>query len=314
MVEARLSVVVPARNAERTLGRVLEALARELSADDEVLVVDDGSTDATVAVARAAGARLVHCRSTGSAGAARNAGWARARGDVVVFLDADAVVRRGWGEALRRSLAEHRGAVVGGARIPVGSNGWSWAAQLQVATPWLPQGEPRAAGSLPAFCLAVPRDAPIRWDETFGGEDGLFAVDALAAGLELVFDPRFAAVHDEYRTSFADVRAWHRRLAYGLARCGRVQHEGLRKRVLTRLPVHHFALARLPILWRRVRGDEELRRVFLRSLPHLVVCEWSLGIAALRWSVRRPPLRAPGAAPRAAARTRPDAAPPPAAT
>ena len=40
----------------------------------------------------------------------------------------------------------------------------------------------------------MPRTAPLRWDPSYGGEDGVFCADALAAGLELVFDPRFQAL------------------------------------------------------------------------------------------------------------------------
>jgi glycosyltransferase involved in cell wall biosynthesis len=46
-----VSVVIPAYNAERTIGRVLEALGAQDAPVDEVIVVDDGSTDATAEIA-----------------------------------------------------------------------------------------------------------------------------------------------------------------------------------------------------------------------------------------------------------------------
>jgi len=286
-----LSVVIPAYNAERTLPSVLAALRAQNPPIDEVIVVDNGSTDATAAIARRLGARLLQVEPPGQVGRARNRGWEAAAGAVVVFLDADAVVDPGWSAGLRRALAEFPGAIIGCARTLVGRNAWSWVAQLQVGTPWLPQGRPRPVRALPSFCVAVPRCVPLRWDETFGGEDGLFAADALQAGLQLVFDPRFHAVHDEYRETLADLRRWHRRFAYGMARCGPVQREGLHKRVLSRLPLHYFALVRLPIMYRRVRHDPGLRSRFLRLLPYLVIAEWMLGLSALRFALRRPPLR-----------------------
>jgi glycosyltransferase involved in cell wall biosynthesis len=286
-----VSVVVPARDSTRTLPRVLAALRDELGPDDELLVVDNGSTDDTVEIARSAGATVIEALPAGSVGRARNRGWDSAGNDVVVFLDADAIVVPGWREGLDRALREFPGALIGCARVPVGRNAWSWVAQLQVGTPWLPGSTPRRVASLPSFCLAAPRGLALRFDELFGGEDGLFSADAVALGLELVFDPRFAAVHDEYRDTFAAVRAWHRRLAFGMARCGAVQAEGLRKRVLTRLPLHYFLLARLPLMYRRLRGDDELRRRFVRLLPYFVVAEWALGLSALRYVGGRPPLR-----------------------
>ena len=312
---AGVTVVVPARDASRTLPQVLAALEDELEPVDELLVVDNGSVDGTVELARAASATVIEALPAGSVGRARNRGWDVATRDVVVFLDADAVVLPGWRRGLSEVLDEHPNAVVGCARVLVGRNAWSWVAQLQVGTPWLPQGSPRQVRSLPSFCLALRRDLPLRFDELFGGEDGLFAADATRLGLELVFDPRFAAVHEEYRDTFAAVRQWHRRLAFGMARCGPLQAEGIRKRVLSRVPVHYFVLARLPIMYRRVRGDAELRRRFRRLLPYLVVAEWALGLSALRYVVRRPPLCATGSTvPPAAAGSTRDAAPPTGAT
>ena len=292
MTTAPISVVVPARNAARTLPDLLDRLGHELLPDDELILVDDGSTDGTVDTARAGGAHVISSGGEGSVGRACNAGWDAARHETVVFLDADALVAPGWRDGVERAVAEFDGAVVGCARGLIGRNRWSWVAQLQVGTPWLPQGEPRRMRTLPSFCLVVPRDLPVRWDATFGGEDGLFAADVLATGRELVFDPRFYAVHAEYRDTFAQVRAWQRRLAYGMARCAPVHREGLYKRVLWRVPLHYFALLRLPRMYARLSTNDELRARFVRLLPWLVVAEWSLGLAALRYTVRRPPLRA----------------------
>jgi cellulose synthase/poly-beta-1,6-N-acetylglucosamine synthase-like glycosyltransferase len=139
--------------------------------------------------------------------------------------------------------------------------------------------------------MAVPRQAPLRWDESYGGEDGVFCVDALDAGLDLVFDPRFHAVHDHSRETFTDLRSQQRRLAYGLARVGAVQREGLHKRVLSRVPIHYFALVRLVPIHRRLRPYPELRARFLRLLPQMIVAEWALGASALRYAFKRPALR-----------------------
>ena len=57
---------------------------------------------------------------------------------------------------------------------------WGWVAHLQGETPSLPLGEPRTVPFLSSYCLAVPRDVPFRWDESYGGEDGVF-VEAVIA-------------------------------------------------------------------------------------------------------------------------------------
>jgi glycosyltransferase involved in cell wall biosynthesis len=285
------SVVIPARNAERTLGAVLASLGAQDPPPAEVIVVDDASTDRTSEIAEANRARVVRGSGVGYAGGARNEGWDHAVGDVVVFLDADAIPRPDWGAGIVRALAEYPGALIGCARTFDPTTAWGWVAYLQFETPYLPLGTPHQRRFVSSFCLAVPRDAPLRWDESYGGEDGVFSADALAAGLRLVFDPRFQARHDHGRETFHDLRGQQRRLAYGLARLGPVQKEGAHKRVLARFPIHYFALLRLPVIYRRIRPVPELRKQFIRHLPRLAVAEWTLGSSALRYALRPPPAR-----------------------
>jgi glycosyltransferase involved in cell wall biosynthesis len=289
------SVVIPAHNAERTLGAVLESIGSQEPAPAEIIVVDDASSDRTGEIAEAAGATVLRNEAPLLAGGARNRGWDAATGDVVVFLDSDAIPAPGWNAGLAAALEEFPHALVGTARTFAGRSSWGWVAHLQCETPYLPRGGPRDVRFLSSYCLAVPRDAPLRWDESYGGEDGIFSAQALAAGYRLVFEPRAVAHHDHQRASFRDLRRQQQRLAYGLSRIGAVQREGLHKRILARVPLHYFALVRLLFIWRRVRSIPELRRPFLANLHRLVLAEWTLGADAVRYAVRRPPLRGQGA-------------------
>jgi glycosyltransferase involved in cell wall biosynthesis len=289
-----ISVVIPAYNAERTIGKVIEALQAQEPPPAEIIVVDDGSTDGTAALAGRLGANVVRAEGNGYAGGARNRGWDAATGDVVVFLDSDSIPERRWGPALRRALGEFPGAVVGCARTFDARTAWGWVAHLQWETPYLPLGDPRRVRFVCSYCMAVPRHAPIRWDESYGGEDGIFCVDALEAGLDLVFDPRFHVLHDHEQESFRSLRRQQDRLAYSLARVGPVQTEARRKRILARIPVHYFALARLVAIDRRLKPLPELRTRLFRLLPRMVVAEWTLGLFALRYALRPPPIRGQG--------------------
>jgi len=101
---ATLSVVIPARDADVYLPRTLSALRAAAGGTDlDLIVVDDGSRDATARVARSHGSRVV---STGKRplgpGAARNLGVEHAAHDIVLFVDADVAVHR---DAIERMLA-----------------------------------------------------------------------------------------------------------------------------------------------------------------------------------------------------------------
>lgn len=84
----RISVVLPAKNEAEGLARTLPAL-REQWPQAEVIVVDDGSTDATAAVAAEHGARVLSAPYSMGNGAAIKRGARAATGEVIVFMDAD---------------------------------------------------------------------------------------------------------------------------------------------------------------------------------------------------------------------------------
>jgi glycosyltransferase involved in cell wall biosynthesis len=98
----QISVIVPAYNAERTIGQCLRSLERQTVPREryEVIVVDDGSNDGTAAeVAAFPGVQLVTQPNAGPA-AARNLGVQHARGDLVLFTDADCVPAEAWIERI----------------------------------------------------------------------------------------------------------------------------------------------------------------------------------------------------------------------
>jgi glycosyltransferase involved in cell wall biosynthesis len=100
--------VIPVRNGERYLAEALDSVLAQTQAPCDIVVVDDGSTDRTVAVAERYAPR-VRCVSQSPAGigAARNRGVAEAGGDHLAFLDGDDV----WPlQRLERQLAAFRAA------------------------------------------------------------------------------------------------------------------------------------------------------------------------------------------------------------
>ncbi|MFO7974727.1 MAG: glycosyltransferase [Candidatus Hydrogenedentota bacterium] len=100
-----LSVIVPARNEERNLPRLLASLAAQETRPHEIIVVDDGSTDRTAKVAQAQGAVVLQSKPLPEGWRGKTwscaQGAAAATGNIFLFLDADTFFEKG---GLRRIL------------------------------------------------------------------------------------------------------------------------------------------------------------------------------------------------------------------
>jgi glycosyltransferase involved in cell wall biosynthesis len=86
-----VTVIIPCFNQARYLRSAIESVHTQTHQPEEVIVVDDGSTDDTAAVAELMGARVLRQTNQGVS-ATRNAGLAQAQGELLVFLDADDVL------------------------------------------------------------------------------------------------------------------------------------------------------------------------------------------------------------------------------
>jgi glycosyltransferase involved in cell wall biosynthesis len=125
----RVSIIIPAFNAEQTIAECLEACLRQTWADCEIIVVDDGSTDRTGEIVQSfdrtgrtdrtdqkpicnlqsaiCNRNVLYFRQANKGpAAARNAGAAKATGDVLAFTDSDCVPRPDWIERLLEGFAE----------------------------------------------------------------------------------------------------------------------------------------------------------------------------------------------------------------
>jgi GT2 family glycosyltransferase len=103
----RISVIVPVYNDERSLGRCLGALTASCPPEAEIIVLDDGSTDGSAAVADRPGVRLVRLATNAGPAAARNHGARHARGEILFFVDSDVVVAPGTVAHVLRQLDAH---------------------------------------------------------------------------------------------------------------------------------------------------------------------------------------------------------------
>ena len=118
----RISVVIPVLNDADFLEPCLAALERGRRPADEIVIVDNGSTDESAAVARAHGARVIWEPIKGIPRAA-SAGYDAATGDIIARLDADSIPGPDWLERIERAFTEREelSFVTGGSRF-YGSN------------------------------------------------------------------------------------------------------------------------------------------------------------------------------------------------
>ena len=186
MTAPLVSVVIPAYNAEATLGETLGALRAQAGAPEfDVIVVDNASTDETARIAARGGASVLHEARRGPS-AARNCGLRAARGTIVAHLDADTVPSRSWVREMARGFTDPQTVLVAGNTICYPPQ---TAAERYVHASGL-YDTARAIGRsafpfVPSLNLAVRTDAALAiggWNETMPtGEDVEFSHRLLLA-------------------------------------------------------------------------------------------------------------------------------------
>ncbi len=209
----RVSVIVPAFNAETVLVEAIRSVDAQGYGDLEIAIVDDGSTDRTADVAAALGGR-VRCLRQENRGpsAARNAGLAATTGEIVAFLDADDLWPERSLEVRLEFLARNRDCAIVGGRI---RNLWP-----DLLGPGRHQLDPpRATYSFNVGCALFRRslfDVIGGFDEALrNGEDVDLLVRAAARGLHRHYLDDVTLI---YRRRLADDIGAYRRHILSLTR------------------------------------------------------------------------------------------------
>ena len=197
----KVSVVIPAYNAEKTIGEAVKHSLSQAkgSLEVEVIVVDDGSTDGTAAIAESAGATVIRQQNADPA-AARNRGWESASGRFICFIDSDCLPTAGWLENLLDGFtASQVGAVAGSYDI---ANTSSWLAR------WVHREimerharMPASVRAFGAYNVAMPRyvlQATGGFDPSYrraSGEDNDLSYRIIKRGWQIAFRPQAKVAH-----------------------------------------------------------------------------------------------------------------------
>ena len=118
----KVSVIVCTFNGSRTLSECLESLLRLEYPNYEVIIVNDGSTDATAKIAHSYGFRVITTENQGLA-SARNTGLRAATGEIVAYIDDDAYPDPHWLHYLDNTFLNTNHVVIGGPNIAPPSDG-----------------------------------------------------------------------------------------------------------------------------------------------------------------------------------------------
>jgi GT2 family glycosyltransferase len=261
----KISVYIPAYNSAEYLSRAIEGLLAQTRPADEILVIDDGSRDATAEIAaRYPAVTLVRHRNNCGLGAARNTAFRTARHELVASIDADCVPEPGWLAALVRHFDDPQIAGVGG-RLIEGN-------QRTVADRWRRAHMPQEWGEKqlenPRFlfgCNNMFRRSAVlavgAYDESMrtNGEDSDLSRRLRDRGWNLLYDPEGRVVHLRHDTMRSILDTYWRWWRFGI----RAYANGVRLRsVLGHAVFVHFRYTFLGL----VRRDLQARRFDLLGL------------------------------------------------
>ncbi|MEP5518326.1 MAG: glycosyltransferase family 2 protein, partial [Bauldia litoralis] len=215
----KISIVVRAYNEERFIGRLFAGLALQSRRDFEVVLVDSGSTDDTVAIARSFGARIVQIpKAEFSFGRSLNIGCATARGEILVFASAHVYPARiDWLERMVEPFDDTSVGLVYGKQR---GNEITKFSEHQIFAKWFPNEPAHRQSSY--FCNNA--NCAIRhslwqtrpYDETLTGlEDIAWSKELKRSGIQISYasEAEVIHVHDE---PWGRVRNRYRREAMAL--------------------------------------------------------------------------------------------------
>ncbi|HET9886361.1 MAG TPA: glycosyltransferase [bacterium] len=194
-----VSIVIAAYNAATTLPQVLEACRRQdLDRPYEMIVVDDGSADATRAVAERGGARVLSQTNRGPA-AARNYGWKSAAAHTILFTDSDCIPHSDWARLLSAGIDSTHAAACGSYGI---ANPGNWLAELiHAEIRWRHSRLPREVEFAGSYNFAATRgtlESIGGFDETYtapSGEDNDLSYRLRDKGIRIRFVPNALVDH-----------------------------------------------------------------------------------------------------------------------
>lgn len=196
-----VSVIIPAYNAEEKLSACLDALLEQSVLPDEIIVVDDGSTDQTKKVAEAYSLVTVLTQKNQGPARARNAGAEKAKSTIIVFVDSDCIPEKNWLEEMLKPFEDSNVAGVQGAYRSRQKSLTARFDQADIEYRYEHMQRAKKLYWIATYSAAYRRTiflAEGKFDESFpraSGEDAELSYLLAENGHQLVFSPRAIVYH-----------------------------------------------------------------------------------------------------------------------
>jgi len=207
----KISFIIPVLNGAKYIDQCLAHIESEMSADDEIIVIDNGSTDDTVSIARRRRNVRVLEYPELTVGGLRNRGAQVSSGDVLAFIDSDCLLQQGWRKGVVEILSDPAVHATGSICDLPPSPTWvekAWSASKS--------GSPRRVEYLPSANLVIRRAAFLSvggFDEVLvTDEDYDIGVKITRSGGQVIDAPAVRSIHlgnSKTLAQFVRRQEWH---------------------------------------------------------------------------------------------------------
>jgi len=187
---SKVSVIVLTYNSAETLKPLLESLKQQTIPPDEIIVIDGGSTDNTIDVAKGFGC-IIYDKPIKIRAKARNIGVKLASGEIVVFIDSDCIAEKSWLEELIRGLNEDNAiAGVSGRVLALNAD-----KMIPKFIDFISTNEPHYATWNIAYKKSVLEEVGGFDDRLHACEDQALAWKIIREGYKIVWNPKAIVYH-----------------------------------------------------------------------------------------------------------------------
>ena len=256
------SVIVPACNEEKRIAECLQSLlCQETGKSFEVILADDGSADSTIEIAKSLGknVRILKQRHRGPA-AARNLGARNAKGDVLVFVDADCVAEKNWLDEMLKPFADPNVSGVQGRYRTRQKSLMARFTQLEIEDRYDLMAKKESIDFIGSYSAAYRKKIFLEFGgfneefRTSSGEDTDLSYGLSSFGKRLVFAPRAIVFHSHPETLAAYLktkffRAYWRILLYKKHRIKMVKDSYTRQSLKAQIIIAYAAFPALALLF-----------------------------------------------------------------